>query len=582
MRSEYPSFTYNNESFIIIPGSRFLKNELKTRLRLMGVDDNNSQDKRFLSDLYDSSLKNNHNKLKIISQLKKDTDNIKAKLFFNQRTSLPSSYISNNSSQNKKMNISYEVNPFNSREQHINIIKPIHTNKGHYSYNPFISSNINHNQSNLSNISGHSNNNKQSFESSKIYENNSKSNSNNINNYNNNMTINNDSSYINKQDIYFKQRDNSILRNNSNDRFFNQQVEKQINNINNSSFNNPYLNNTDINLERNNNNNNSIINQNNETEINNTINSNPINDKSLNYKENYFINNIYDNNNNNERKTFTNQPNEIQFQELNELNHKRNINGIPTINNKNYINPYSTNNNQINLNNYNNKKTILIENQRSPNLSNENNNIIYNNGDQREKEQKSIFSIFRNFNKIKKYPFYKNKKFICFHLIILLLIICFTIAILNFISYSWDSITEFFSDFLDLLMDPRNLFQAIFNFFSSLFFGSIHYFYITIPLIILGVLLYLYIKRYYFKKKIEEIFKKIIQDMKRNISNNNQSITIYEDDIYKIYFQNKGISYKRFVKKYLPILRKMVKNEPNVNIHSIKDNEKEIYLWKLN
>ena len=581
MRYEYPSFTYNNESFIIIPGSRFTKNELKTRLRLMGVDDNNSQDKRFLSDLYESSLKNNQNKLKIISQLKKDTDNINAKLIFNQRTSLPSSYISNNSSQNKKMNISYEVNPFNSREQHINIIKPIHTNKGQYSYNPFISSNISHNQNNVSNISGYLNNNKQSFESSKIFENNSKINSNNIDSYNN-MTNNNDSSYINKQDIYFKQKDNSIISNNNNDRFFSHQVEKQINNINNNSFNNPYLNNTDTNIKRNNNNS-SIINQNYETEINNTINNNPINNKSLTYKENNFINNNYDNyNNNNERKTFTNQPNEIQFQEFNELNHKRYTNDIPTINNNNYINPYSTSNNQINHNNYNNKKAILFENQRSPNLSNENNNRIYNSDVRREKDEMSIFSIFSNLNKIKKYPFYKNKKYICFHLIIILLILCFTIGILNFISYSWESITQFFSDFLDLLIDPRNLFQTIFNFFSSLFFGAIHYFYITIPLIIFGVLLYLYIKRYYFKKRVEKIFKKIIQDMKKNISNNNQSITIYEDDIYIIYFQNKGISYKRFVKKYLSVLRKMVKNEPNVNIHSIKDNEKEIYLWKLN
>ena len=59
MKTEYPTFTYNNETFILIPGSRFTRKELKTRLNIMGIEDNNNQSKNYLINLYESALKNN-------------------------------------------------------------------------------------------------------------------------------------------------------------------------------------------------------------------------------------------------------------------------------------------------------------------------------------------------------------------------------------------------------------------------------------------------------------------------------------------------------------------------------------------
>ena len=141
-KDEYSSFNLNGEQIILIPGSRFSKMELKQRLKEMDIKDNNIQDKEYLNQLYDSSLQNAQNYLKIIQRLKKDTNNINSKMINTQRQSMPSNLInSNNLPQYKIMNISYDVKNYsNSREQQINIIKPIHTNRGKYVQNPFISS----------------------------------------------------------------------------------------------------------------------------------------------------------------------------------------------------------------------------------------------------------------------------------------------------------------------------------------------------------------------------------------------------------------------------------------------------------
>ena len=64
------------------------------------------------------------------------------KLAMSQRLSMPSNIsISNNPAQYRIMNISSEIKDLypNSREQQINLVRPMHTNKGKYAQNPFIS-----------------------------------------------------------------------------------------------------------------------------------------------------------------------------------------------------------------------------------------------------------------------------------------------------------------------------------------------------------------------------------------------------------------------------------------------------------
>ena len=72
--SEYPKFIYNNESVIIKPGQEFSSNELKLRLKTMGLDANNFQNKSSLIKLYDISIKTDENKIKIINKLMHDTE----------------------------------------------------------------------------------------------------------------------------------------------------------------------------------------------------------------------------------------------------------------------------------------------------------------------------------------------------------------------------------------------------------------------------------------------------------------------------------------------------------------------------
>ncbi len=72
--SGYPKFIYNNQSVIIKPGQDFSSNELKLRLKTMGMDANSFQNKSSLIKLYDISIKTDENKIKIINKLMHDTE----------------------------------------------------------------------------------------------------------------------------------------------------------------------------------------------------------------------------------------------------------------------------------------------------------------------------------------------------------------------------------------------------------------------------------------------------------------------------------------------------------------------------
>lgn len=630
MKVEYPSFTFNNETFIIIPGSRFSRNELKTRLKIMGIEDTNNLTKQNIIDLYESSLKNNQNKLKMLPQLRKDTDNVNEKIKMSQRQSLPPNMITMNESQNKRMNISYEINPINSREQQINIVRPIHTNKGQYSQNPFISNSISHNQSN-----SYFNN---EYSSSNIQTNNNDleiTNSNKSDNFNN--SNNNNSSFMSNQEIFLKKNnDNSIISINytksSNNRnnipnfinnkqynedkvsdivqrnsintynhFLAKQYEEDINNNlfinNNMNKRVTYQTNNDKNninndyTDTNDNNQNYTKNtgQSQYLELNQPIPSNDVNshnnDKNINEQSQYLkleqrlpSNDINDY----KREIYSNKTDNSQYLKLNKpLPSNDNILDNSNSNKNTYIKLNNTNDNYNEEEQNNNiYHKISVKSKKKDFLCNgEKNNIVENNIRQREIDEISTISFFSNFNNFRKYSLYKNRKLICIHTIILILILCLAISILQFINYSWDSIADFFSYFFELLTDPVRLINLIWAFFSSIFFGTIHYFYITIPLIIFAFIGYKHIKKYFLKKKILELLKKIIKDLEDK-SNSNEYRAISEDDIYKQYLKNK-VTYNEFVKKYIPLMRKLRTKEPRLKLISMINNEKEVIYYEL-
>ena len=107
MSTEYSSFIYDQESVILKPGEQFSINELKSRLNQMGIYANNLQDKSELKNLYESSLQNNANKIKIFDKLKKDTE-VYYKYQLKNKKEKPND-IKLNVKMNKELNLSNDL-----------------------------------------------------------------------------------------------------------------------------------------------------------------------------------------------------------------------------------------------------------------------------------------------------------------------------------------------------------------------------------------------------------------------------------------------------------------------------------------
>jgi len=537
--NKYPTFNINDEEIIIIPGSHFSKIELKSRLKEMDIKDNNIQNKEYLSKLYDSSLNDYQNCLKIIQRLRKDTNSINSKLNKSQRQSMPTNFKSSyNLAESKMMNISNDIKDYYpySREQLIKIVKPMHTNKGKYVQNPFLSSiqgqGFNNSYNNeINNKLGTYNENNFNFE---------KDNISNIN------RINNNSSFLSDDNNLFKYKGSSLntdmnnINKSNNISQYPPEEKIEIDEVNNNNVqNNPYNNNQSKN-ER--------------FDINSDENNYKRPSKRLTYQTNALKNDInYINSKNNKnRKTLTSMP------------HSYNINEIPY--------------NSIMQNKQNNPPKISENN---PTLLNKNeeNNYVEKNEIKKDSDEVSTFSLFSAFDKFKKYPIYKNRIFIIIHLLILLAILCLVISLFHVINNSWESICNLFSNILNFFSEPKYIFDTIISYISSLFLIPINYWYITIPIVILAVVFYLFIKRYLFKKRCNKILEKIVNDLRES-----ENRAISEEDICLKYSKMYGISYNKFVKKYLPRLQKLRRNDENnrLKLSSVNNNEKEYIFWELN
>ena len=570
--TEYPSFIINGEKIIIMPGSHFSKNELKTRLKELGLKNINNQDKSYISKLYDSVLTNENNRQKLIQFLRKDTSNMNLKLAMSQRQSMPSNIsISNNPAQYRIMNISSEIKDLypNSREQQINLVRPMHTNKGKYAQNPFISGISGQGFYNSYNneISNSNNNNKikyneniNSFNSNNLSDNNEiKMNNDNLKNKNNfvNNTYNNYLEKNNLSNISKINNNSSFLSDNNN--LFKNNGPKAYEEINTDIYNNKE---EIINKELNNdfphnsyNNNQSILNydKSKNLELDNLETTPEGNDERNNYKKtskrltyqpDSLKNDIYSNNQKN-RRTLANKP------------HSININEIPY--NDVMKNASTNSNNNINLSNDNNNKeeeNIYIQNKKEPD----------------EVSHYSTFSFFTAFDNFKKYPFYKNRKFILIHLLVLLAILCLAISLFHTINNSWSSVTEYFSG---------GLFKSMLSNISSLFLFPIDHWFISIPIIILIFVFYMIMKKYFFKKRCQEIYERIVRDLSES-ENDDRSIS--EDDICRKYSQLYGIKYKSFMEKYLPQIRKLRRNDEKnrIKLSAVNDHNQDIIYWRIN
>ena len=596
----YPVFTLNNESVILRPGSQFSKIQLVSRLHEMGIDASGVKSKNDLINLYESALSNNQNKIRIFNRLKTDTQNFNSNLGVSQRQSIPPPNMSNfsmtNNAQNKMVNISHDntnpLNQNNSGKKEINIIRQSNqsnTNMGAnfnntnntfkninqeqvndnykigYSDNQLRQNNF-ENNSFSRNFQYYNQNNNQTFlnnnrSPTNINQSNQNNNNSNYRNYQNNIQNINKSDYNNK----YNESYNPYSSNNSQNSYSNNNINSQINNFtkyNNSQYQYKIEDNSKGPLK-----------PKNQEEINTDIKTNNIQTFS-------FKNESYNDDN---PKIFTNVPNTTPISPENtniitKNTNNSNLNNNYYMNNNNYI--------QRSQNQNRNQQDMILENQGQSKLSTIQEQITNNNGKpyQREPDEESTFSMFSAFKDFKNSPFYKNHKTICFNILLSLLVILLAIGVLCFIKNCWDSISSFFCGLLDVLTDPQRIFEAIGGFFSTLIFGSVRYFYITIPLIGLIIFMIWYGRKYYIEKRCREILEKMKNYLINN--QNNPNNILFEEDIYNKFVKEEyGISFKKFKRTYLKVMKRIRSHELSnfrLKLYSQIFDGKEKEYWGLN
>ena len=562
--SDYISFILDDEEFILLPGFRFSKLELKSRLREMNINDNNSENKVYLNNLYDSAIQDYKNRIKIINRLRKDTINRNSILNLSQKPPMPFNInISKNLPQDKVMNYSQDYNNIypNLMENQMNMEKPKDNNQVKYVPNPFISSmqNINignHNKNrysydnkvklNLNNTGTYNNNNDQLLRKDIKYGNNSYD----LNNYENNNEYN------------FNSINNNYRNNNNNKP--NEHINTDINNFTNNKYGQyPYPEkiNNNINLRKNKNNIHIIPESNYE--------DNPDNNDDYNYmnQQNYQKIKIVP------QKNLQKKNEQSPSLQINNSKNRMIKKNIQPNNKESFMDALYEGIEVQNKKNVNNK---VDEDKNDEDNKKDEENKKENKNLKKDKDEISSFSLFSVFENVKKYPLYKYRKFILIHLIVLLAFLVISISLLHFINNSREEITNFISNCFQFLSEPRRILDLITSFFSLIIFGPIHYWYISIPLLLLGFVFYLFLRKYLFKKRCKEIIEKIVKYL-----GSGENDKISQEDIYKKIAQSYGISYNKFLKKYLPQMNKLRRNDNRLKLSSMQINEKIYIFWEL-
>jgi hypothetical protein len=462
----YPTFTYNNQSVILRPGNQFTKNELRSRLHQMDVDSIGIDSRAQLINLYESTLRDDRNKFKLFDRLRDDTNTYASKMGI---------------SLNKKMPISTNNEIHNQERSKVINLKYAAQNETPYDENDYEENN---NRSQNIKLRKPRNQNK----------------NNNVNPRN--AFFLNEKNEQNDNNTYVEEENNNINYNNS----------YQENNKNSRNFSNNEIGYNDLNNTNNymNNYKNNNVNQNEKRNINNNINNN-----------NY---DYYENQNNNQ-KMFTNEPQE-------------------DYNNK-YQEPLYPKNNVRNSNNINDMEESDTKKIRAP-------------------DEESSFSFFSSFST------FKNTKQICFHVLTGFIVICLALGILYLYRIFSEQINGFFSQVFDAITHPGEIISTSFEFLRN-------YWYI-IPIILICVIIIIsLIKRYKIKKRCEEILKKIVDDLSKDEENGR----ISEEDIYRRYVQELGVSWNKFKKNYLPNLDDMrKKREKRLKKSSEKINGNVVVFWE--
>ena len=232
------------------------------------------------------------------------------------------------------------------------------------------------------------------------------------------------------------------------------------------------------------------------------------------------------------------------------------------------------NNNRYGYNNNNEKiYTNSPENntpyQEPENQINNKNHLVQNIIPNTENIENTKSDVESNFSFFSGFSTFKNKKQICFHILTGFIVICLALGLLYLYREFSESINEFFSNIYSTISHPGEIINSVFSLLRN-------YWYL-IPIILICLIIIISIlKRYKLRKRCEEIFRKILDDLRTDDENR----SISEEDIYRKYVQGYGISWKKFEKNYLPILRKMRGKNHKLKEFSENIEGKPVKFWE--
>ena len=296
------------------------------------------------------------------------------------------------------------------------------------------------------------------------------------------------------------------------------------------------------------------------------------NDDTYNEQEEDFKNNNYNNNNYNQghnqnSRNFLN--NETEYNDLNHTNNYHNIKHNDD-NNRNYMEQdINYNNEKIYTNEPSNNYTQNPDNRYQNDNRRNINNISNSDNDNenmkvREPEEESNFSLFSGFSS------FKNNKQIYCHILTGAIIICLACGFYYLYRIFSEQINDFFSLIFDALTHPGQL--------LSTGYGYLRAYWYIIPLILIFLIIALSLwKRYQFKKRCKDIMKKIVEDLSKEEGER----VISEEDIYRRYVQQYGISWEKFRKRYLPLLAKMRSKNRKLKTFSEIVEGKNVVFWEF-
>ena len=236
-----------------------------------------------------------------------------------------------------------------------------------------------------------------------------------------------------------------------------------------------------------------------------------------------------------------------------------NNNNINNINNQ----KMHTNEPEEDYNNNNQYQEPLYPKNNIRNTNNINNDMS-DNKKIRASDEESSFSFFSTFST------FKSSKKICSHILAGLMVICLALGLIYLYRIFSEQIDEFFSQVFNRLTHPGEIISSSFEFLRN-------YWYIIPIILICLIIIISLIKRYKVKKRCQEILKKIVDDLIKDEENGR----ISEEDIYRRYVQEYGISWNKFKKSYLPKLDDLrKKKEKRLKKSSEKIDGNTVVFWE--